>query len=105
MSYMGSVVPFETLGTGVLHPGSVLTLQQPEAMRMFKCFKQASETKDEMERRSLEYRQEGNVGEVGAVPAGDAPSDATTNQAEIKIKDNPKTIKEKTTLQMAKSAP
>ena len=72
---------------------------------MFKCFKQASETRDEMERKSLEYRHEGNVGEVGAMPDGADGGNPGENNKNNNNKDNPKTIKAKTTLQMAKSAP
>ena len=74
---------------------------------MFRCFKQASETKDEIERKSLEYRQEGNVGDVGPVaPDGaDAAAGNGVPGGNKTQKENPKTIKEKTTQQMAKSVP
>ena len=77
-----------------------------EAMRLFKCFAQSSETKDEREKRSLEYTQEGNVGPVGDVPMSDRDnnSNAETNNKN-KNAENPKTIKQKTTVQMAKSVP
>ena len=72
---------------------------------MFRCFKQASETKDEMERRSLEYRQEGNVAEAPTGSPTDAADAAAGEIKPPKEKDNPRTVKAKTTLQMAKSVP
>ena len=55
---------------------------------MFKCFAQASETKDERERRSLEYTQQGNVGDVG-----DASWEAKTTAMRIPTIRSPTTRK------------
>ena len=65
-------------------------------MKLYKCWVDATETKEEMEKYQLDYLREGNAGDPA--PEND---DSGSGEKENKPKENPKTVKEKTTTQLA----
>lgn len=72
----------------------------PQVMKLYKCWVDATETKEEMEKYQLDYLREGNAGDPA--PEGNDDADPTPKPKDpAKNKENPKTIKEKTTTQLA----
>ena len=70
-----------------------------KAMRLFKCWKQSTETKNEKQTRSITYTQEGNASSPGDVEMDEG------NVEKPKKADTSTSVKKKTTSQMAKSVP
>ena len=74
-------------------------LSTSQAMKLYKCWVDASETKEEMEKYQLDYLREGVAGDHTPAPDQD---DSQNMQADNSIKNpKPKDIKEKTTTQLA----
>ena len=80
-------------------------------MRLFKCWVDATETKEQMQKYQMDFIREGKASDNAFVPTdddqqqGDDDTDSQCgNKKNNKNKDNPRTIKAKTTEQLAKTA-